>query len=170
MHCCCFDYDCCCCHHGQLLRLVKKVLYGTQQSPVPTPPGSDTPDNPDQPEPTKSGIYVGTISALDDQILSFTDITETHLKQFTTLSNGVYDHYEIRANQYDLIVVAVPTNRKVYMDNGFGDKVEFYVNASDKYGQPFYCNGDITKTVDGIEYRLYGLFTAASGLLYIYIE
>lgn len=107
---------------------------------------------------------------VDDQVLSFTDITETNIKQLTALSNDSYDHYEIQANKYDLVTIAVPVNRSVLMDDGFGSKVEFYVNASDKYGRPFYCNGDVVVDVDGIEYKLYGLFTTASGTLYIYIE
>lgn len=136
-----------------------------------TPDNPDNPNNPDNPDaPINNAIYIGTISMPITGIKSFKDVTQADIKKLTSVADGTYNKYEIQVNSYDLITVAVPSNRKVYCDDGFGGKIPFYVDIVDAYGQPFYCNGDVTLTIDNAVYAIYGLFTGAAGTLYIYIE
>lgn len=56
------------------------------------------------------------------------------------------------------------------MENPGGGKAEFYTDAIDVFDKPWYCNGEAQVDVDGLTYDIYGVYTAASGELYIYIE
>lgn len=132
---------------------------------------SDEPDTPDTPiPPVNNNIYVGAISMPTTMITSFKDITENDAKQLTVLSDGVYTKYQIDASQYTLVTVIVPEHRKVFMDDGFGNKIQFYTNATDGYGEPFYSNGEISLTIDETVHKVYGIFTLAAGTIYIYVE
>lgn len=148
--------------------LVKDVLYGvntkivvlddvvTESEPV-------VPD-----EPIVEYFYVGSLSMLESGINSFGQITETHVKSLPAIAVEQYEMYDIDVERYSTVVIAVSEDKEVKMHNGVG-WVPFYVDAVDGNGDPFYCNGEIKVNVDGVMYKLYGIFSAASGTLKINI-
>lgn len=103
---------------------------------------------------------------------SFQDITADDAKQHcATLAYGDYSKYEIKVTlPFSVAAVFVPQDKKAYMDDGLGGKTPFYVDGSDGYGNPWYSNGEHMVLIDNVWYDVYGVFTPASGSLFIYIE
>lgn len=136
------------------------------------PEEPDTPVVPDDPvtPPASKYVYVGTLSLPKLGIGSMNQITAEHIETLEKLSDGVYTRKPVVATQYDIIVVAVPTTRTVYVDDGLSNKTAFYTNYTDVDGMPFYANGEIFCEVGDETYAIYGVLTAISGTNYIYIE
>lgn len=142
--------------------------------PLPEEPEDDP--EPDQPEPqpptppvTKS-IYIGTLNLPKLGISSMSAITAEHIQSLQKLDDGAYNRKPVSTEQYDIIVVAVPTTRTVYIDDGLGNKTKFVTNYPDADGMPFCANGEITCEIDGQTYAVYGTLTAITGTNYIYID
>lgn len=160
---------CCnkCCSWKAVYNTIKKVLHGTQVKFIDVL--EKDPSKPEQidPEVSWAPIYVGNLPVMSPSIITGADI-KSYLNE---LEYGTYQRYKIDAQQFSFVTIAVPHGLKVcYMEDLAGGKAEFYTDATDVFGKPWYCNGEVQVDVDGLTYDIYGMYTAASGELYIYIE
>ena len=97
-------------------------------------------------------------------------ITAEHIQSLQKLDDGVYNREPVSTEQYDIIVVAVPSTRTAYIDDGLGNKIKFITNYPDVDGMPFCSNGEITCEIAGETYDIYGTLTAIAGTNYIYVD
>lgn len=154
-----------CCGFAAVHSLIKKILYNTNSTWVYGPADLPLIPDPDQPDTANQKIYVGCLFATP-----ISSINEAVVKQLNTLEYGDYSKYQIDVTDpYQFVTVAVPQGKKVFVDNGIGEKTAFYSTANVN-GEPWYCNGEKQIMIDDAIYNVYGLYTAGTGLIYIYIE
>lgn len=154
-----------CCGWKAVYNTIKKVLHGTQLKSINIL--EKDPNKPEQIDPVVSHapIYVGNLPFMSPSAITGADI-KFYLDE---LEYGTYQQYKIGALKWSFVTVAVPHGLKVYVDS-MGSKTKFYTDAVDTSDKPWYCNGEVQVDVDGLAYDIYGMYTAASGELYIYIE
>lgn len=164
-----------CAVYGMNMPIIKSEMIDMSSKDEPeddpdTPVEPDTPVTPDQPEKVNTTCYIGAISMIDSGIGSYTEILPSHIESLQTVDASQNKYYSVNADKCSIIVVAVPKQMKAKMLNGIGEYSEFYINANDNNGNPFYCNGEITSIINEEEYKLYGIFTIASGVVKIMIQ
>ena len=134
----------------------------------------------------KEYIYYGRIpfevtdgSAGPEGVKEYTELTEAMFKDSrsiitkiepTTLGKTSLGK-QSTTNEYDYCVILVPasSNYVVYMDDGLGGLVRFNEQiVGPDFGQ-MGANGNVSLTVDGVEYRLYGVFLLSPAEVFIYI-
>ena len=160
--------------YGMTVPIIKGNQYTIIQ-PEPEPePDPEQPDDPVTPTPPPvvdtRKIYIGTLGVATTGVTSMYDITSDHILGLTKLPNKSYDKYAINVPQNSILVVAVPSNKKVTIDNGLGEKVPFYTNVSIPDTYSLYANGEPIVTIDGETYYIYGVFVFTAGNEYIYID
>lgn len=151
-----------CCGVKNVYDTIKKVLYYNNLSYVEIPTDKPATDK-------EFPAYIGTLSGITNQLYSFADLTESHIKQLRQINTDPKDYW-LEANRFDLIVAAVPEGTTALMNNGIGGKDVFYVDCLDKFGKNFQSNGEVKLQIDNKQYKLYGIATPASGLCNIFIE
>lgn len=158
----CKQTPCVCC---RIKQFVGKVLYGLGQKLIPNESTKeDIPTEPDKPTP-QSSVYAGVLQAK-----SFSNVNATDIKQCMSIDYATKKYKIVVTKPFQTVVVFAPVGKKIYTDDGLGGKTEFYIAAQDEYGNPWYSNGDYTVAVGDTLYYIYGVFTPASGSLFIYIE
>ena len=137
-------------------------------------PQSTTAGGSDEPIVAEKAIYYGRLSfsEVGGRIVQYSAITDTMIKNGANITKITPQTLgktslgkESTTAEGDYIVVAVPKNEGyiVTKDNGIGGKVSFYEEDAG-------ANGDVTLSIDGNEYVLYGEMLISPAEIFIYID
>ena len=137
-------------------------------------PQSTTAGGSDEPIVAEKAIYYGRLSIAEvgGSVVQYDAITDTMIKtgvNITKMTPQTLDKKSVgkasTTAEGDYVIVAVPDNEGyvVTQDNGIGGKVIFNKEVAG-------ANGDVTLTIDGNEYAIYGEMFISPIEMYIYID
>lgn len=128
----------------------------------------------DEPQIAEKAIYYGRLSfsEVGGSVIQYKEITDTMIKNganITKITPQILGKTsmgkESTTAEGDYIVVLVPDNEGyvVTKDNGLGGKVSFYKETAG-------ATGEVTLTIDGNEYAMYGEILLSPAEIFIYID